>query len=475
MRSHKHYDRELAKFAIVLQQQNFPEAGEAFTEWASGDAWLPADCKGFAYKRMGKRAEAAKLYWCGDCGESFSLNDVTTTHIPSRKTGEYSRTWAKDVCICPHCGRPLELHGERRAQKLTDYVSFHAHMGDWDIERIYSRNQFSKVGSPAKVHLCEVAQEWDNGSDHFIYAGQLHGMFYASKWIDGLKFGGKFRESNPISSSLYYSDWSVMPNYTETYEYKDTLEQAVADFNKYGITPKRLASGNAISLLATIQSNPRLETLWKADQRKLFNRFKEYGNIEQYWPSIKICLRNGYMVEDCDLWCDMIDAERALGLDLRNAVYVCPSDLKGQHDRMADRRERMTEKQELAALSEKNKAYKERIAQYMGMTISNGSYTIVVLPDIASFKHEGDILHHCVYKMKYYDKAESLCLSARDKEGNSIETIEVDLNKFTVRQCYGDHDSYTPHHKEIMHLMNENMWQIIKAHGRASRAVRMAS
>lgn len=70
---------------------------------------------------------------------------------------------------------------------------------------------------------------------------------------------------------------------------------------------------------------------------------------------------------------------------------------------------------------------------------------------------EGEAMHHCVYACGYYKKKESLILSAKDKEGHRIETIELSLRTFTIVQSRGVCNSITPMHNEIIELVNKNI------------------
>jgi hypothetical protein len=69
-----------------------------------------------------------------------------------------------------------------------------------------------------------------------------------------------------------------------------------------------------------------------------------------------------------------------------------------------------------------------------------------------------------VFRCKYYEKPYSLILSARIGE-ERVETIEVDLTKYTIKQCYGKHDQFTMHHQRILDLVKSQM-DTIKAYNR---------
>ena len=54
-------------------------------------------------------------------------------------------------------------------------------------------------------------------------------------------------------------------------------------------------------------------------------------------------------------------------------------------------------------------------------------------------------------------KKECLILSAKDIEGNRLETIEVNLNTFEIVQSRAVCNGVSQYHDQIVKLMNKNM------------------
>ena len=116
-------------------------------------------------------------------------------------------------------------------------------------------------------------------------------------------------------------------------------------------------------------------------------------------------------------------------------------------------------------------AFIKRRQKYFGLCIVAEKFKIVCLQTIDEFKDEGNALHHCVFRMGYFRKADSLILSARDADNNPIETLELSLRTFNILQCRGDHDHNSPLHDEIVKVMNDNMWQVKElSHGETAVA-----
>ena len=146
---------------------------------------------------------------------------------------------------------------------------------------------------------------------------------------------------------------------------------------------------------------------------------------------------------------------------------LCPQNLKAEHDYWMNRHNQMEQKrrsQEQIQRAKRKEAefYKEK-SRYFGITITDKDLVISVLDTLEAFQAEGNALHHCVFQCEYYAKADSLILSAHDKEGNRIETIEFSLTEGKVIQSRGLCNTNTPHHDRIVRLVNAHAHQILAA------------
>ena len=103
------------------------------------------------------------------------------------------------------------------------------------------------------------------------------------------------------------------------------------------------------------------------------------------------------------------------------------------------------------------KTYAQEKGRFFGICFGNEHIVITVVQSVAEMVEEGKAMHHCVYACGYYKKKESLILSAKDKDGNRIETIELNLKTFKVVQSRGVCNSNTPMHDEIINLINNNI------------------
>ena len=213
-------------------------------------------------------------------------------------------------------------------------------------------------------------------------------------------------------------------------------------------------------LIPALLTDSRVETLLKAGRTDHLRYF--LGNkrtFEELWQSYKIAVRNGYEIVDISLWSDYVDTLRRLGKDIHNPKYLCPTDLKGEHDRRHDELLRARESEEIEQKQKKamedEKRFKELKSKFFGIAFTDGTIQVHVLESVQEHLEEGVSMHHCVFDNAYYLKENSLILSATI-EGRRIETIEVNLDTLKVVQSREVCNKNTEYHDLIVNLVNAN-------------------
>ena len=106
--------------------------------------------------------------------------------------------------------------------------------------------------------------------------------------------------------------------------------------------------------------------------------------------------------------------------------------------------------------------YREK-SRFFGIVISDNDIEISVLDSLEAFQAEGSSLHHCVFQCEYYAKTDSVILSAHDRQGNRIETVEFSLSQGKVVQSRGQCNSNTEYHDRIIGLVNANAYRFLEA------------
>ena len=416
---------------------------------------------------------------CMDCGEKFS------PELVKRKRA-----------TCPHCNQKLVVEQSRCSTfKQHTYIAICSVVDEFQVVRNFEIISYHKAGKETRYFILEVLQHWYLNEKKREVVALNHTLNnYCDSW------GGEMEIRKDYRTSYYYSGdkYDVCP---EKYHPDSTLRP---EFTKIGINHK-LQGVTMIEAFKRVPGNSRAETLLKAKQYELlYAEIKGRDPISFRWPSIKICIRNKYIVKDAKLWFDYLDLLSYFKKDLHNAHYICPKDLKKQHDIYVKRKKKameveamkhdyvrilkyleefdaknfsypkdwvkqyrvLVERKKVIELERKQKMldemkvkYEQFIQHFINIQIQDKLIRIVPLQSIEEFKEEGNELHHCVYANEYFKYHDKLILSARI-ENKRLATIEVNLKDMKIVQCRGDYNSVPEHFQRIQRLVNRNIKQI---------------
>ena len=372
---------------------------------------------------------------CTECGHSWQSNDG---HLIN----------AVLECECPECKARLKVKTTRqRVFRDCAYFTVITACEGYQVLRSIMVKCTAKVGKLPEYTHSEVMQRWIAANGKFVTFARLRvtmGTMYYDSWIfhTDLELRNEIWAYNQIYTGMIYPRMTLIPELKRT-GYKKGL---------YGQKP--------LDLFCTLLTDNKAETLLKTGQTNLMRLFMDdkARKIEDYWPSIRIAIRNGYKVKDASVWCDYIVSLRYLNKDLRCVKYICPADLMTAHDRAMNKVVKIETQKEIEGNAPDflNKEQKYRIAKYkfFGLMFSDGQINVRVIESVKEMVMEGKTMHHCVGG--YYDKKDSLILSATIG-GKRIETIEVSLSKLEVIQCRGVCNQNTQYHDQIVNLVNSNM------------------
>lgn len=224
------------------------------------------------------------------------------------------------------------------------------------------------------------------------------------------------------------------------------------------VSPDKLFNG--------LVKDPCIETILKSGNIKDFAYSLDHPHdLDNVWNSYKIAMRNGYRITDISLWADLVQAIEYCGRDIHNAHYICPDNLKEAHDYWTKRKQQAMEKErtrmELEKAMKREADFIRLKSKFFDLTISDGTIEIVVLDSIKAFQEEGETMHHCVFSNSYYDRPDSLVMSARI-EGKRIETIEFSLADMKILQSRAVCNGASEYHDRIINLLNSNLHQIAR-------------
>lgn len=366
-----------------------------------------------------------------------------------------------DQYDCPECGRSMRLADYKTVapiehQLFTVFTTFRG----LQVARTFDAYRDNSQPGNTTYGIDEVFQTWlsDDGVET-ITGRQLHRSIYSQRWDFHKPLN--IRHHNASCTGQYAIDDSY--DLTVSYIYPDIRVTPLIRRNGWSNNLRsfcrRISLMDAMRWLLTV---PTAEMLVKTGQLDLFcNMVRRRQTSIKYLHSVRITNRRHYIVEDAQMWLDMLQMADDLGLDTHNPDVVCPPDLYAAHDHVRARLARLRRKQESeerrrqAILSEEG--YRKSKGRYFGICFGNDDVIISVLTSVADIAEEGKVMHHCVFEAGYHYKPHSLILSARDSDGNRLETIEVNLRTFTVEQSRARCNGTSPRHDEILDLMRRNM------------------
>lgn len=358
-------------------------------------------------------------------------------------------------CTCPVCGQKLKLQPSHHSVYASAaYVSILDTTGGMQVERVLLvKKQGKKLMKPV---FCwhEVMQRWtdDKGNVTIMTIG-VNGMSYnCDAWSFGshmevrLARSSKAEARHDIGPYKICTGAKVLP----------VIRRNGFRGSFHGLSPH--------VLFPLILNDNKAETLLKAKQIDLLKHLSgnshNRGEVEKYWPSVRICIRNKYQIKDASMWTDYMALLEYFGKDLRSQFYVCPDNLKEAHDRYVKKKKKIERERKLEELKKRiakeQKLFAKQKGKYFGLCFTDGKITVKALESIEEFMIEGDELDHCLFEREYFKKEKSLILSARI-DNKPVETIEVSLERFRIEQARGANNKSTRYHKRILNLVNSNM------------------
>lgn len=294
---------------------------------------------------------------CMDCGYQWDENN-------------------KKVCRCPHCGARLEIQDTKcRTFKDKAYYSTLATQDGLQVQRVFLMNANFRKGKKAEYYSMEIARYWvdDNGKTEITALKRTLGHYADTFVLDGCL---DLRRDNYVYRRI--ADCKVYPYYSATPKLRrNGLQGSLAD-----IEPTRL--------IEALLTDSRAETMFKAGRKTDLNYFLQHSMyFDLYWNTYKIVLRNGYHIADISLWIDYIRLLERCGKDIHNAHYVCPLDLKAEHDHYQERariiQEREKREEQRKKAKENEERFRELKSKFFGLSFTDGLIVVSVLESVDDY------------------------------------------------------------------------------------------
>lgn len=365
---------------------------------------------------------------CLDCG--YRWNETKTKH-----------------CHCPNCHAKLTLKDTLcRKTDEKSYFSVITTQDGFQVQRIFRMTVYYHKSRKARTDVCEVARYWldENGKTALTALQRAMG-----RYLDCFLYGSGLELRNDNYVYKYIADCYVYPSYTSIPKLRrNGLKGSFAD-----IAPQKL--------MKALLSDSRVETILKSGRKRDLKYFIDHPqDLDFCWPSYKIVLRQKYRIKDMGIWTDYLRMLDRCGKDLHNAHYVCPADLKAEHDKYQNKvrilQEQKKRMEQMKRARENEARFRELKGKFFGLEFTDGTIVVRVLDSVEAYYDEGNALHHCVGQCEYYLKPNTLVFSARI-ENKRVETVELSLETFKVLQSRGLCNKNTKYHKRIMNLVHKNI------------------
>ena len=365
---------------------------------------------------------------CLDCG--YRWNETKTKH-----------------CHCPNCHAKLTLKDTLcRKTDEKSYFSVITTQDGFQVQRIFRMTVYYHKSRKARTDVCEVARYWldENGKTALTALQRAMG-----RYLDCFLYGSGLELRNDNYVYKYIADCYVYPRYTSIPKLRrNGLKGSFAD-----IAPQKL--------MKALLSDSRVETILKSGRKRDLKYFIDHPqDLDFCWPSYKIVLRQKYRIKDMGIWTDYLRMLDRCGKDLHNAHYVCPADLKAEHDKYQNKvrilQEQKKRMEQMKRARENEARFRELKGKFFGLEFTDGTIVVRVLDSVEAYYDEGNALHHCVGQYEYYLKPNTLVFSARI-ENKRVETVELSLETFKVLQSRGLCNKNTKYHKRIMNLVHKNI------------------
>ena len=429
--------------------------------------WARSKMQGLGYYVTRGRKGKHSCVWCQECGQ---MDEVGFPQLAVAVKIKDAKSH-----VCSRCGRTLEVRDwiprwdHRHDAEHHFQFAIVTTCEGMQVVRIFDWHQMNSMGMDTVNHISEVFQVWydPNKGKKVIISKSYTRSWFHFRWHT-------------------HSEWKVKPNTpTGGYTYNDVygLENLYV-YPRAKILPilRRNGWNNKMFRLRTspvklwhgLLTDPVIEGLAKTGQYNIIDYWFDTGgprrDKSQWMPMVRICNRHHYIVKDASMWFDYLDLLDYFHKDIHNPHYICPDDLRHEHDRLMDKKTRIEKAEELKrqiAKAEKYESqYKKHYGVYFGICFGDSDIVVTVISSVKEMAEEGTMMHHCVYANGYYDykrHPDSLILSAKDKDGHRLETVEVSTKTWKVVQSRGLQNGTTPFHNQIVRLVEQNIGLFRKA------------
>lgn len=353
------------------------------------------------------------------------------------------------MCLCPECGTMVKIKDTKeRVIRGKSYFNVITTLEGYQVIRMFLMIVEMRKGMKAKPAYLEIGSYWIDNEGKTTVVGLQRTL---GRYIDSFAFGSPLEIRRDNDAFQHISDEWVYPRIKVT----DIIKRNGFKSSCHHIHP--------VTMFQELLTNPKAETLMKANEiellRYLCHSPFNSDDVDFYWKSIKIALRNGYKIDDVPMWFDYIKMLEQMGGDIKSPLLIAPKDLQTAHDiyvAKVNRRHRkeQQEKERQQAIEDKAR-FEELKSRYFGMAMTDGEIEIHSIDSIDAYYEIGQRNKICCGSAKYFLKENTLTLTAY--LGNKqIATIEISLDDYSIIQCRAFANGICEYTEQIAGIINAN-------------------
>lgn len=394
--------------------------------------WALLNCLDhIAYKNKGGRIS------CLDCGHQWKDPKIDTH---------------KQKAKCPNCKVKLTIMmtQERNNYDRSSFTTIEVH-GRFQVIRYFHINAKYVSGEPMYVDIYKVFEIW------MLPDGKYEIMSLIYNYYSG-EFSGTF-EIRKNAAALRYNFFGYR---------KYPVMKVLPEIERNGFKGD-FGGCSAFTYFRQLLTVPRFETLVKTGQTFILSEYAEMNAVhkDEYWPIIKVCIKEGYIIPSFNMWKDYIGFLKYYKKDLFDPKLVCPKDLNAAHNWWMEKKQRTLERK--LSIDKKRRAaqliidkemhernYLEKVRPYKDLHLQDDEISITVMQDMEQVKKEGEELYLCFVSSSYHIKENYLLLSVR-VHGELTAAIGIELLTMEIDQIRAYDNGEPKKYKRILKLMQSNL------------------
>ena len=364
----------------------------------------------------------------------------------------------KATCKCPQCNTKLDIINTRKKSENKRIVfALIDTYNEYQLVIYCSMRQFLVFGKKAKYSFDVVCINALSDDDKIMTFGRNTVFSY-------YRVEYPWTSEKPSIKNYVENKHSIYTEYIyPVMKYRDIYKQRGFEgmFFEYGPT----------YLLRKILTDKRVETILKRKTPEFLDAIiatQHFLSDENMWRYVKICFRNNYTPYDFNIWLDYIAMVLKYKPDISNAYYLCPADLKAEHNKWDAKIKSDRKKEQDKILFEKQLKIKEgyktfaiKNKAFKGLEISNGNIKIAYLDNIKKYERVGKSLHICIHSSRYWNRKNSIILIAH-VDDKPQECIEVLLNPIQIKQINGYDNTPSEYQDQVKTILKNNFYKINK-------------